>query len=395
MSRRGQGGSGLLRTALNSGRTRSGNGRSSQQHTPRPSQSVTSSRGPSVAGSRDVSDDELADDTASIASDDTWLLDAEDSDEAGGVSDNWEEELEEALEALDDKRIATREKGLQTAIRLMSHVYMGDELEGRRVTLLDALRRAARRTKGDQERELALRAIGLWFVNFGTESEGEEEFASTSDLLQALATDVSVSSAVRAGALGTLGMANFVSGADYRAAAELSRFMHDKVLLGALDEHTIDVARQTFETIGLLLTVVMDSDARLGDELFEEMFDTHMRGLTVDSVDVRVAAARNFALAHEALSSEHANDATEYAFERQDELVGVLEMLKNESSKRQGKRGTVTQRAAVRDVLNTIEEGEAPKLKLLVHGHPVVFDDWSRIQRLQAFRGLLGGGLLV
>ncbi|KAJ2710803.1 Interferon- developmental regulator 1 [Coemansia spiralis] len=377
---------GLLRTALNSGRTRSsGSGRNSQRSTPRLSQSA--------AGSRDVSDDEQADDTASVASDDTWLIDEEEDDD-DDVGDNWEVELDEAVEALDEKRVAAREKGLRSLVQVMSRVCVSDALKGQRVTLLEALRRAARRTKSVQERELALRATALWFVTFGTESEGDEEFESTASFLQTLATDDSAGSSVQAGALGALGIANFVAGPDYRDAAVLARFVHDRVLPAALDGRAMDVARQAYETIGLLLTVVADSEPRLVEELFEQAFDAHLRGLTADSVEVRVAAAQNFALVHEALSDE-ADDGAPFEFERQGELVGVLEMLQHETSKRQGKRGSAAQRAAMRDVLATIEDGAAPRLRLIVHGRAIVFETWARIQRLHAFRAVLAEGLPV
>ncbi|KAJ2807097.1 Interferon- developmental regulator 1, partial [Coemansia helicoidea] len=196
MSRRGRESGGLLRTALNSGRTRSSNGRDSQRGTPRLSQSIAGSRAGSVAGSRDISDDEQADDAQSMASDDTWQLDADEDDSE--VGDDWATELDAAVEALDDKRAATREKGLRGVARVMSHVYLGDTLGGQRVTLLDAFRRAARRTKSVQERELALHATALWFVSFGTGPEGDEEFESTASFLQELATDANASSHVRA-----------------------------------------------------------------------------------------------------------------------------------------------------------------------------------------------------
>ncbi|KAJ2794285.1 Interferon- developmental regulator 1 [Coemansia guatemalensis] len=389
MARKSRESNELLRTALNSGRTRSSTGRSGRA-TPK-SQSQRSSRAGSGIASRDESEDE--DDVASNASDDTWAL--SEADDAGAeVSGNWEAQLEEALDGVGEKRVATREKALTTVERLMAHVYMGDALEGRRVTLLEALRRGARSTKSDRERVLALRCVALWFVSFGAEEEGEEELPQTAELLHALAADAdAVSSDVRAAALAALGMANFIAAADYRDAAELLRAVW-YLLDAALDAREAVLARQAFETAGLLLTVVLDSNLALAEQLFDNAFSAHMRALTADAVDVRVAAAQNFALMHDALASERSSSTETPVFgARNDELIGVLEMLRHEPAKRHARRATATQRAAMRDVLGTIEHSQPPELRLAVHGRTIRFGDWTRILRLQAFRAALRGGL--
>ncbi|KAJ2480305.1 Interferon- developmental regulator 1 [Coemansia sp. RSA 2131] len=371
-------GSGLLRSALNSSRVPSSAGRTSQRDTPQLQYSQQASR--------DVSDDEF-DDAASTASSDAWVMN---EDEHIEIGDEWESLLDTALDALGEKRAAAREKTLQSILRLMAHTYMGDGLEGRRVMLLEALRRSVRSTKSHVEQERALHGISLWFVNFGTQDEAESEFASVSEQLRVMVVDPACDSQVRAQALGALGVANFIAGADFRDAAELAQFVHTRVLDPALESRDMSVARQAFSTLGLLLTVVADGDSLLLENIFDASFDSHMRGLRADSVDVRVAAAQNFALVHSALGAD-----TDYAFDSQDELIGMLEMLQHESSKRLGKRDISVQRTAVREVLRTIEDSSAPELKLNLHGRLVRFGDWTRIVRLQAFRRVVGGGLPV
>ncbi|KAJ2135940.1 Interferon- developmental regulator 1 [Coemansia sp. RSA 678] len=377
MARRNrESGSGLLRSALNSSRVPSSTGRTSQRGTPQLQYSQQASR--------DASDDEF-DDAASTASSDAWVMN---EDEHIEVGDEWESLLDTALDALGERRAAAREKTLQSMVRLMAHTYMGDGLEGRRVMLLEALRRSVRSTKSHVEQERALHGISLWFVNFGTQDEAESEFASVSEQLRVMVVDPAGDSHVRAQALGALGVANFIAGADYRDAAELAQFVHTQVLDPALESRDMPVARQAFLTLGLLLTVVADGDSLLLENIFDAAFDSHMRGLRADSVDVRVSAAQNFALVHSALGAD-------YAFDSQDELIGMLELLQHESLKRLGKRDSSMQRTAVREVLRTIEDSSAPELKLSLHGRIVRFGDWTRIVRLHAFRRVLGGGLPV
>ncbi|KAI9469610.1 Interferon- developmental regulator 1 [Coemansia sp. RSA 989] len=381
MSRRNTG-AGLLRSALDS-RVPSSSGRRSRRDTPRSSRSLRASQ----AASRDVSDDDF-DDTASIASDSTWLLDEDERELVQEVGDNWEDLLKASLESLNEKRASVREKTLEGIIRLMSHVYIGDGLEGHRVTLLEALQRGTRSSKSAREQQLSLQAIGLWFINFGTGDEAEEEFESVDRQLRKLLEEPEVDAQVQAQAVSTLAIANFISSADYRDAVGLQQFIRG-ILEDALQERQMEVALQGFSAIGLLLTVLANSDITLAEHQFDEDYELHMRGLKCDSVEVRVAAAQNIAMMHEALSQ----DRKPFAFDNQYELVGVLEMLKHESNKRLGRRLSVKQRLAMRDVLNTIEDGQAPTLKLTLFNRTLLFDDWVCISRLQAFRAALGGGL--
>ncbi|PIA13471.1 hypothetical protein COEREDRAFT_11388 [Coemansia reversa NRRL 1564] len=375
---------GLLRTALNSGRTQSGRSKRAAAKTP----NRCSSCGCSGMGSLDASSDE--EDDVSIASDDTWAF-SEAEDTATETNNDWEVQLEEALEKVGDKRLATREKALTTVERLMGQVYMGEALSGRRVTLLEALQRGARNTKSDRERVLALRCVALWFVNFGAEKEGIEELPPTAKMLHALIADVAaVSSDVRAAALGALGMAYFIAAEDYRDVAEFQRNVW-RMLDDALDNRDAILARQAFETAGLLLTVVLDSNTTLAEQLFDSAFDAHVRALTVESVDVRVAAAQNFALMHDALSER--NSEKPIFGNRQDEVVGILEMLRNEPTQHHARKVVLAQRKPIRDILLTIKEKDSPKLRLVIKGRVLDFNDWTRILRLKAFRTILQGGL--
>ncbi|KAJ2785654.1 Interferon- developmental regulator 1 [Coemansia interrupta] len=373
----------LLRAALNSGRTPSAGGRSSASR--RGSRQGTPSRMRSRAGSREGSDDEL-DDAASTASDDTWVETADDDaagHRAAEAGDNWEAIFDEAMDSLGEKRAATREKALATIVRVMSLRYLGDELAGSRIALLEALKRSARSTKSEKESMLALLALALWFVNFGMD-EGDE-YAGAEAVLRALVGDHKAAG-VRAVALSVLGMANFVAAVDFNDAADAMRFVSERFFAAGAAAAPAALLRQALETYGLLLTVLIDGNAPLAERTFAGAFDAHMRALAADAVDVRVAAAQNFALMHEALGDD---------FERQDELVATLQALRQESAKRHGKRDTHAQRAAMRDVLRSLEDGRAPEMRLVLAGRSVAFGRWQRIVRLHSFRACLGGGLPV
>ncbi|KAJ1937645.1 Interferon- developmental regulator 1 [Kickxella alabastrina] len=374
----------LLKAALNSGRTpsSSGIGRPSSK---RSSKAST----PKQAPSANVSDDEF-DDTDSVASDDAWVVagDEEAGAKAVEAGDNWESILGDALESVGDKRVVSREKGLLTIVRVMSLRFIGDGLENSRVTLLEALKRSVRNNKSEKETLLALLAIGQWFINFGMEHANE--YASIDKQLKTLINDHKTDS-VRALALNMLGLANFISGTDHNDAAEVMRFISDR-FFSATAAAPVVVLRQALETYGFLMTVLVAGNQALAERTFQQSdFQAHMKALCAESIDLRLVAAQNFALMHEALS----HDGHLYEFDQQEELVATLLSIKHESSKRHGKRVTQAQRSAMRDVLKSIETGKAPKMQLIFVGRSVVFDRWERIIRLHVFKAVLGSGLPV
>ncbi|KAJ1645467.1 Interferon- developmental regulator 1 [Coemansia asiatica] len=352
--------------------------RGSRQGTPRKMQSRTESA--------NASGDEF-DDTESNASDDTWVVMGDDDSKAIETGDSWQEIFDEALDSLGEKRAATREKALATVVRIMSLRYLGEELAGSRIMLLEALKKSAKSHKSDKESMLALLAIGLWFINFGMEES--DEYAATETMLKAIVSDHKTGS-VRAIALNALGIANFIAGVDFNDAVDIMKFISEKFFTTSATA-PIALLHQAFETYGFLLTVVIDGNLQLAENTFDKVFKAHLDALAVDTVDVRVAAAQNFALMHEALSK--GTLGFEFEFDRQDELVATLQAIRQESAKRHGKRDTQAQRSAMRDVLKTIDSGEAPEMRLVLGGRSVSFDCWARIVRLHSFRACLGGGL--
>ncbi|KAJ2017009.1 Interferon- developmental regulator 1 [Coemansia sp. S680] len=405
----------LLRAALNAGRVPSSSGRSTSGN--RSSRKATPKSPRSVAASRDVSDNEEDfDDAASMASDDTWVINETSEETAEDVAmentDNWQDTLQSALDTLGEKRVGTRERGLATVAQVMAHVYVGEAMEGRRLASLEALKKCAKTAKSQIEGMLALRGIALWFINFGVDASANE-YTEVKVFLKTLARDKHLSPHVRVMALAALGVASFVSGADYNDAAEVLKFVGDWFIHPdapraeddddafeqeeseeeeeeELEPAPAAVMRQALETYGLLMTVVVDANARVAEKMFDRAFDAHLEALAADSIEVRLAAAQNFALMHSELSRQ---ENGRFEFDRQDELVGTLSAIKHQSSKRHGRRDTHAQRSAVRGVLQTIENGEAPELKLAFRGRSVSFADWPRILRLHAFRAVLGGGI--
>ncbi|KAJ2854962.1 Interferon- developmental regulator 1 [Coemansia erecta] len=284
-----------------------------------------------------------------------------------------------------DKQVL--KKALATVVRIMSLRYLGEELAGSRIMLLEALKKSAKSHKSDKESMLALLAIGLWFINFGMEES--DEYAATETMLKAIVSDHKTGS-VRAIALNALGIANFIAGVDFNDAVDIMKFISEKFFTTSATA-PIALLHQAFETYGFLLTVVIDGNLQLAENTFDKVFKAHLDALAVDTVDVRVAAAQNFALMHEALSK--GTLGFEFEFDRQDELVATLQAIRQESAKRHGKRDTQAQRSAMRDVLKTIDSGEAPEMRLVLGGRSVSFDCWARIVRLHSFRACLGGGL--
>jgi hypothetical protein len=59
------------------------------------------------------------------------------------------------------------------------------------------------------------------------------------------------------------------------------------------------------------------------------------------------------------------------------------------------KKERATQKSNFRDVHRSVEQEESPEFKLQFKNETVVFDTWSKIRQLEAFKIAIGEGLTV
>ncbi|RKP24181.1 interferon-related developmental regulator-domain-containing protein [Syncephalis pseudoplumigaleata] len=261
-------------------------------------------------------------------------------------SDAWEETFDRAIDDLGEKRLSIREKALNQLIDILAHHYIAEKLERSKETVVDLLKRCIKREKSSHENALGMRALALCFITLGP---GQD--ALFQDLCFSLKYIITHTGAVElrvAGAI-TLAIACFVASEDAGDTYDLLGFFAQQLASpSTAAANQPDAQRAILNVLGLLLTSVDD-------------MNYNMSGLE----------------------------------ERRDTILLSLYDLANESSKRQSKKKRSAQKTVIRDVLNTIEDGEAPEVKLKFQNQIYTFNSWSQLRQLQIFREVLGEGLHV
>ncbi|KAJ1993173.1 Interferon- developmental regulator 1 [Dimargaris cristalligena] len=363
-----------------------------------PIKGLPGSRKSTPAASRQGSDAEGSDDDhldsdsdTSLATDD-FILNGHADGSLGGPpllgsgDDTFEELVRDNIDKLTEKRASTREEALQWLIRAMALRYAADALESSQETFLDALRRAVRAGKSSRETLLAARGIALWFVTLGADQEQAYEDLST--LLRPLIKSVR-NPATKAQCILSLAVACFIACQDVFATADLCRYLLPII---ASPKETPEVLESALVSLGLLVSALNGAPSLAG-KIFNEVIGPLAKCLGSDQVQVRIASGQTIALLY-AMLRYRSGESDHPAAWDDAPLVDQLHALVADSSRRRSKKERAAQKAALRQVLRTVEDGDDPSLTFKTKYGTLVFDDWIQIHRLQVFRLVLNEGLL-
>ncbi|KAI9594970.1 interferon-related developmental regulator-domain-containing protein [Syncephalis fuscata] len=330
-------------------------------------------------------------------------LDSDDSDtssrfdgdeETGGNGrrfrdDAWEDAFDQAVDDLSEKRLSIREKALNQLIDVLAHHYIVDKLDRCKETVIDSLKRCVKREKSAHENALGMRALSLCFITLGPGQDAL--FQDLCFSLKYIITHTGSAELREAGAI-ALAVSCFVGSEDAGDTFDLLNFYSQQLVSPSnTAANQPNAQRAILNAFGLLLTCV--DDMGYAKQIFTNTIAVHIRLLESPHTEVRMASGENIALMYELLSKNGVS--TSGLDERRDAILLALYDLTNESSKRQSKKKRSVQKTVVRDVLHTIEDGEAPELKLKFHGKIFTFKSWNQLRRLQIFREVLGEGLHV
>ncbi|KAJ1678188.1 Interferon- developmental regulator 1 [Spiromyces aspiralis] len=148
------------------------------------------------------------------------------------------------------------------------------------------------------------------------------------------------------------------------------------------------VIQQMLTSLGFLMTLIAQTHPSLVGDLFKPSIDKHLALLGTDSFGIRMTAAQNIAFVYDVMTRINPR----FEFAKHDQLISTLHLMIREGAKRVKHKERKHQRGIIRDVLNTIEEGDPPSLKLKFKNQIITFGDWTQILRLYAFRDTLSTG---
>ncbi|KAI9136949.1 interferon-related developmental regulator-domain-containing protein [Paraphysoderma sedebokerense] len=341
-----------------------------RKKTPTPSPSAS----PYHSEDEDGFDDEFSDSSSiiSLRSDDTT------AEEVVQQLGNTRDILSSVLEGMEEKRTTTREEALGKLIKLLSFKYAFDALSDKQDTILDLLLRSVKKEKSSKENILAAKALSLYFVTMGPENDDKYS---------------QYNSAVR----------------------DLIIHFFATVLSNS------STSSQTFNALlkgyTLLLTTISESSIR---SEFANAIKIFMKGLNSTNLETRLSSGEGIAVLWEGLgvlsnavngdSMDVDNDKSDdntiselLTTQKKTDLLELLKTLARDSTRYRAKKERSFQRSAFRDILNTVESGISPHLRLRFKHEQVYFESWgmdpclhkSQIRQLYAFREALGQGLHV
>ncbi|KAG2699008.1 hypothetical protein I3760_07G173100 [Carya illinoinensis] len=322
--------------------------------------------------------------------------------------------LEQALDALYEKRGSTREKAMASIIEAFNSSLQHDFLEKKFATLLHQCLNSVKRGSS-KEISLASHAIGLLALTVGPGDNAHEILEeSITPLSQAFK---SVSDSLKISALlECLAIITFVGGNDSEETERSMQIMW-QVLNPKLGSNVVAskpsaaVITAVVSAWSFLLTT-MDGFS-LNPKHWQESISYLSSLLDKDDRSIRIAAGEALALIFEIGSVEkffgeakssnagsiQEGSKPQEGFSQIQGLKGkIINQVKNLSAEAGGrgsaKKDLNSQRNLFRDILEFFEDGYCPEISVKIGGESLQTSSWSQLIQLNFLKRFLGGGFV-
>jgi len=315
--------------------------------------------------------------------------------------------LEIVIDALYEKRAATREKALGGMIELLQVYDNCLEVEERQDTVSTLLTNCIRRG-GATEQERAVQALGLVYAMLGCCDDSHKIFQERVDILQKVCRS-GKSADCRIAGVNALCAGSFITTKDHRETMEVMEFLESIFSSDAEAKKCPDAGTRAAAVRGwalLLTTIPQELVKRQG---YRETRLAALSNLLQDnSVELREAAGEGISVLFDAgqdpMSEDANNDRqgateaaeSEDAFSVQLEVVRerMTELAKNlGDTSRRSKKDRSAQKTTFRDVLGVLDGQGVSEVKLkLRHGDTLHADSVCTVAQLNFFRRFLAGG---
>jgi len=388
------------------------------------------SRATSRTRSHQVSDDDdyLSDETAWSTNSIDEILNGDDVEIP---EDAWKSELSARIEQITNLKRSSTE-GRAESLHAFAHVLMAryarDDIEPHVSELLPSILKSIRQEATARETITALKALAVVAVTLDSDTVYDVFAEQLKRSIQS-----SESADIKTYAIHALGITAFFAGAgDDEILDVMALFLEivesDGASIEAQDEGNVVIA--ALENWGLLATEIEDLE-----EETEQAMDAFVEQLESADAGVQIAAGENIALlyeksytiqeADEEVEDEDDSDDPEatkdgdkmvkryQVYRRQDQLLHTLDGLANVSTHRISKKDRKTLHASFADIKNSVEKptrGPAystaidqesgrvyggGRMKVRISKQlELRIDKWWKLQRLNALRRTLKGGLI-
>ncbi|XP_022768661.1 interferon-related developmental regulator 1-like isoform X1 [Durio zibethinus] len=352
------------------------------------------------------------DDNSSVSSSSTMRSDQMSVSGTEEVEFNKDSLLDEAVDALFEKRGSTREKSLAVIINAFNCNLQHQFLEKKFATLLHQCLNCIKKGSS-KEISLASHAIGLLALTVGPGDNAHEILEESITPLSQAFKSGSESSKI-ASLVECLAIITFVGGNDAEETNKSMQIMwqlvHPKLGSNVITvKHSAAVIAAVVSAWSFLLTT-MDG-RKLSPKLWLESITYLSNMLDKDDRSVRIAAGEAVALIFEMGSLEKfvaeakgSNDGSVLEGNKSKEgfshIQGLKEKILNQvrdlsveaGGKGSAKKDLNNQRNSFKDVLEFLENGYCPETSIKIGGDSLQTSAWSQLIQLNFLRRFLGGG---
>ncbi|KOM42227.1 hypothetical protein LR48_Vigan04g242500 [Vigna angularis] len=343
-----------------------------------------------------------SDDDSSVTSSSTARSDLMSVSGAEDVQFVQDSLLDQALDALDEKRGSTREKAFQSIIDAFNSSMQHQFVEKKFATLLhqclSSIKKGSKKTSA-KEITLASHAIGCLALTVGCGDNAREIFEeSIRPLDESLTSTIDVSKIPSL--LECLAIITFIGGND-QEESERSMDIMWRVINPKLGSNVDPVAGRS------------QFPEKLETSCQRNITISYLSGL-LDKEDrsVRIAAGEALALIFEigvidkfSAQSDNASDATQEGSKPLESYIflqglkgKVLNQCKKLSieagGKGSAKKDLNSQRNLFRDILDFFEYGYSPDISMKIGGDSLQTSSWSEMIQLNFIKHFLGGGFV-
>lgn len=323
---------------------------------------------------------------------------SDDYQEESGILDGQmlEDQLIDAFDNLTAKSAKTRLVSFEIIRKTLSERYMVEFIFTRKITILDAISRCIKRSKG-QDLGFAAHLIAVICATIGQSPETDPIISElVSQLLVPLA-DQTVSSDVRAKCARTIAICTYIIGVGGYVEQVMDRLFAIFSASCAKKDGSMPTPNEQIALLHssclqawtFLLTSVISTSPDCALTLIEENMDKIVELLDSPNLDLKISAGECLAVMVETIKSQN-DDVTADDFE---DLCDKIRDLVNDTQKFRGKKDLRQQRSNFREILATIEEDETPNVVIKFGRERLVLESWLRRRQYEAFCELFGTGL--
>lgn len=315
--------------------------------------------------------------------------------------------LDEALDALYEKRGSTREKALSSIIEAFNNTLQHQFVEKKFATLLHQCLSSIKRGSS-REIALASHAIGLLAltVGYGENSREilEESVAPISQALKSGFDDSKIASLLEC-----LAVITFVGGNDPEETERTMQIMwqivHPKLGSNVVATRPSAPIITAMVSAWSFLLTTMDG-CSLDSKKWQQSISYFSTLLDKDDRSIRIAAGEALALIFETGSlekfsseSKGSNDGSREEYIHLQGLKGkILNQVRNLSveagGKGSAKKDLTSQRNLFKDILEFLEYGYCPETSTKIGGESLKTSNWSQLIQLNFLKHFLGGGFV-